>query len=82
MLVKVHLSEGFKGDVDQHPEEQISYIEKGMVEFEVDGEIRVLRKGDTQYIPSNIKHQVNVLEECTILDIFTPVRQDLLAKEQ
>lgn len=78
MLVKVQLAEGFLGDVDQHPEEQISYIEKGAVEFEVNGEKRVLRKGDTQYIPSNVQHQVKVLEECTILDIFTPLRKDLL----
>lgn len=78
MLVKVQLAEGFLGDVDQHPEEQISYIEKGAVEFEVNGEKRVLREGDTQYIPSNVQHQVKVLEECTILDIFTPLRKDLL----
>lgn len=82
MLVRVNLAEGFNGDVDQHPQEQISYIEKGAVEFEVDGKKRVLRKGDTQYIPSNIKHQVKVLEECVILDIFTPLRQDLLAQQK
>lgn len=79
MVVKVKLSEGFIGDVDQHTEEQVSYIEKGKVEFEVDGQKRVLNVGDTQYIPSNVKHQVKVLEECTILDIFTPIRINLLA---
>ena len=80
MIVKVQLAEGFVGDVDQHPEEQVSYIEKGQVEFEVDGHKRLLNEGDTQYIPSNIKHQVRVLKECTILDVFTPIRQDLLPK--
>lgn len=79
MVVKVQLSEGFAGDVDQHPEEQVSYIEKGQVEFEVDGQKRVLNVGDTQYIPSNVQHRVKVLEECTILDVFTPIRKDLLA---
>lgn len=80
MVVKVQIAEGFVGDIDQHPEEQVSYIEKGQVEFEVDGQKRVLNAGDTQYIPSNIKHQVKVLKECIILDVFTPIRQDLLAK--
>lgn len=80
MVVKVQLAEGFAGDVDQHPEEQVSYIEKGQVEFEVDGHKKMLNVGDTQYIPSNSKHQVKVLKECTILDIFTPIRQDLLDK--
>jgi quercetin dioxygenase-like cupin family protein len=77
MLVRVQLAEGYIGDVDQHPEEQISYIEKGKVEFEVNGEKRILNTGDTQYIPSNVQHQVRVLEECVILDIFTPIRKVL-----
>lgn len=80
MLVRVNLAKGFVGDIDQHVEEQISYIEQGAVEFEVGGVKRVLREGETQYIPSNIKHQVKVLEECVILDVFTPLRKDLLAK--
>ncbi len=78
MLVKVQLAEGYVGDVDQHPEEQMSYIEKGIIEFEVNGEKRILTAGDKQYIPSNVKHQVRVIEECVLLDIFTPVRKDLL----
>ena len=82
MLVRVNLAEGFSGDVDQHPQEQISYIEKGIVEFEVDGNKKILREGDTQYIPSNVKHQVKVIEECVILDVFTPVRQDILDQQK
>jgi quercetin dioxygenase-like cupin family protein len=78
MLVKVELAEGFVGDIDQHPEEQLSFIEKGQVEFEVDGEKRILNVGDTQYIPSSVQHRVKVIEECVILDMFTPVRKDLL----
>jgi len=81
MLVRVQLATGFNGGVDHHPEEQISYIEKGVVEFEVNGEKRILRKGDMQYIPSNVEHEVKVIEECVILDIFTPIRRDLLIKE-
>ncbi|MCM3767631.1 cupin domain-containing protein [Neobacillus niacini] len=80
MLVRVHLAEGFHGDVDQHIHEQISYIEKGKVEFDVAGKKRILVVGDTQYVPPNVKHQVRVLEECVILDIFTPLREDLLEK--
>lgn len=79
MAVKVELAEGFTGDTDQHPEEQISYIEKGKVEFEVRGVKRILSKGDIQYIPSNVEHKVKVIEECIILDIFTPIRKDLIS---
>ncbi|WP_372869248.1 cupin domain-containing protein [Planomicrobium okeanokoites] len=80
MVVKVRLAEGFAGDVDQHPEEQVTYIVEGQLEFDVEGDKRILNPGDTQYIPSNSKHQVKVLKECVLLDVFTPIRKDLLAK--
>lgn len=78
MLVKVHLAEGFVGETDQHSEEQISYIEHGSVEFEVGESVHILGKGESIYIPSNVEHRVKVLKECTILDVFTPIRTDLL----
>jgi quercetin dioxygenase-like cupin family protein len=78
MTVRVELQKGFKGEIDQHPQEQLSYIEQGIVEFEVNGEKRVLRSGDVQYIPSNIPHRVKVIKECVIIDVFTPLREDLL----
>lgn len=78
MVVKVEIAKGFEGDTDQHPEEQVSYIEKGKVEFEVGGEKAIISAGETQYIPSNEKHRVKVVEDCVIIDIFTPIRKDLL----
>ncbi|WP_100404675.1 cupin domain-containing protein [Bacillus solitudinis] len=80
MMVKVELKKDFYADVDRHIEEQISYIEKGSVEFEVGGVKRILKEGDSQYIPSNIEHRVKVIEDCTILDVFTPIRKDLIDK--
>jgi quercetin dioxygenase-like cupin family protein len=80
MMVRVELQKGFHGDIDQHPEEQLSYIESGKVEFEVDGETKLLEQGDHQYISSNVRHRVKVIEECVIIDIFTPIRSDLLNK--
>ncbi|MFC0560384.1 cupin domain-containing protein [Halalkalibacter alkalisediminis] len=77
MFVKVELKERFHGEIDQHVEEQISYIESGSVEFEVGGVKRLLKKGDIQYIPSNAEHRVRVIEECVILDVFTPLRKEL-----
>ena len=78
MLVKVELPEGFQGELDQHVEEQVSYIESGKLEFTLNGKINVLSKGDALFIPSNVPHKVKVLETCTIMDIFTPIRSSLL----
>jgi quercetin dioxygenase-like cupin family protein len=78
MMVRVELPEGFKGDTDQHPEEQLSYIEKGIVEFEVNGDKKIISEGEVLHIPSNVIHRVKVIQNCVILDVFTPVRKDLL----
>lgn len=78
MMVKVEIKAGFVGDVDYHPEEQLCYVERGTVEFDLSGEKRMLRQGDVQYVPANEKHQVRVIDDCTLLDVFTPLRKDLL----
>ncbi|SES07248.1 cupin domain-containing protein [Salipaludibacillus aurantiacus] len=78
MVVKVEIEAGFEGDTDQHPEEQTCYLEKGKLEFDLAGDKKILNEGDTQYVPSNEKHRVKVLEDCVIIDVFSPVRQDLL----
>ena len=78
MMVRVELEKGFEGDIDQHPQEQLSYIDMGVVEFEVEGKKALLKQGDVQYVPSNAIHRVKVIEECVILDVFTPLREDLL----
>ncbi|QBP41868.1 cupin domain-containing protein [Paenisporosarcina antarctica] len=78
MLVKVELPEGFQGELDQHVEEQVSYIETGKLEFTLDGKVNVLSTGDTLFMPSNVPHQVKVIEACTIIDVFTPIRSSLL----
>ncbi|AJD92229.1 cupin [Jeotgalibacillus malaysiensis] len=80
MLVEVELEKDFHSDVDQHVEEQLSYILKGKVEFEVNGQKTLLEEGEVQFIPSNEPHRVKVLDQCTILDVFTPLRADLLEK--
>lgn len=78
MLVRVKLAKGYIGEIDQHAEEQLSYIEHGIVEFEVNGQTYLLKQGDVQYISSNAPHRVRIIEECVILDVFTPIRKDLL----
>ncbi|AOM81641.1 cupin domain-containing protein [Salisediminibacterium beveridgei] len=78
MMVKVDIKAGFVGDIDYHPEEQLCYVERGIIEFELSGKKRMLRQGDVQYVPANAKHQVKVIDDCTLLDVFTPLRKDLL----
>lgn len=60
-----------------HPHEQITYIESGKMEFNLDGEIRLLQAGDGVLVPPNTPHSGVVLDEpCRALDAWHPVRED------
>lgn len=79
MVVKVEIAKGFDGDPEhKHVHEQVTYIEKGVVEFEIEGASKTLKQGDVIYVPSNARHKLKALEDCIVLDTFTPLREDLL----
>lgn len=79
MMVEVSFEKGAIGEVHQHLHEQISYILKGSFQFELAGKMQKVKTGDSIYVPSNILHGVQALEEgSVILDVFTPQRQDFL----
>jgi quercetin dioxygenase-like cupin family protein len=66
--------------VHQHREEQIGTVLEGSLEFELDGEKRILRRGDVYVIPPDVPHGAITSEErCITLDVFSPPRQGLRA---
>jgi quercetin dioxygenase-like cupin family protein len=79
MMVEVTFKKDAVGSMHSHPHEQVSYIIEGSFEFNLNGDIRTVAKGDSIYIPSDTLHGVKALEEnSVILDVFTPQREDFL----
>jgi len=78
MLMKVEFAAGAAGYVHNHVHEQISYCTAGRFEYSLDGLVHVLAQGDSIYVPSNARHGAKALEAGTLIDVFTPVREDLL----
>jgi quercetin dioxygenase-like cupin family protein len=63
-----------------HEEEQIVIVLEGELEFDLDGEVRTLRKGDVAVIPAWVPHGAWTTDGyCQEVDIFCPPRQSLLA---
>ena len=81
-LMLVHMTFHKKNDdpgMHSHPHEQIVYVEKGKIEFIVEGESFVLGQGDSIYVEPNVEHGAKALEEeSVVLDIFSPQREDFL----
>jgi len=78
MMVEVNFNKGSVGEIHAHIHEQISYIIKGSFEVNIAGKKEIIKAGDTFYIKSNALHGVLALEDSTILDVFTPQREDFL----
>jgi quercetin dioxygenase-like cupin family protein len=60
----------------QHPNEQISMVERGSLEFRFGGEKKVVKAGEMMVIPSDVPHAIEALEDSVALDVFAPPRQD------
>ena len=60
-----------------HPHQQITWVVSGEMEFNLDGEIRLLRAGDGALIPPGVRHSAAVRGvPCQALDAWHPVRED------
>ena len=59
-----------------HVNEQVTNILEGEFEFNLGGEIMLLRPGQSVVIPSNVPHSGRAITFCRILDAFSPVRED------
>jgi quercetin dioxygenase-like cupin family protein len=81
MLVEVTLANGAVVPEHQHPHEQISQVLSGKLELVVGGQKQVVGPGQAALIPSNVRHLATALEPTITLDIFSPPREDFLAKK-
>lgn len=80
MMVRVRFEEGAVGALHHHPHRQITLIESGRFEVEIEGEKQVLAAGDGFFIPPDQKHGVVALEAGILLDVFAPAREDFLSQ--
>jgi quercetin dioxygenase-like cupin family protein len=79
MLVEVFYENGGEGAPHKHPHEQAAYCLEGEFEFTIGDETKVIKAGDTIYMPSDVMHGCKLLsEKGRLLDIFTPQREDFL----
>lgn len=62
-----------------HAEEQIVIVLEGEFEFDLDGDIRTMRRGDVAVVPAWVPHGAHTNEStCIEIDVFTPPRETLL----
>ncbi|MCY4178862.1 MAG: cupin domain-containing protein [Litoreibacter sp.] len=71
-------AEGAEGALHNHPHVQSTYVESGRFRFTLGEEQREVGPGDSFVIPSELTHGCICLEPGTLIDCFTPRRDDFL----
>lgn len=84
MLAQVFLEKGAIVPKHSHENEQLTWVVEGALHFwigdegEAGYEERVVSAGEVMYIPSNVPHRAEALEDTLDVDVFSPPRQDWL----
>lgn len=78
MVVSFRFEEGAEGKLHDHPHVQSTYVQSGRFRFTVDGTETDVGPGESFVIPSNARHGCKCLEAGTLIDGFTPRRDDFL----
>ena len=78
MIVKVDFETGAIGTLHNHHHTQITHIESGVFEVEIDGNKKVLKANDAFFVPTNLIHGVVCLESGVLIDVFSPMREDFI----
>jgi len=79
MVVEVHFDTGGVGAPHSHPHVQCTYVKSGTFIFTVGGKDYEVGAGDTLAFEKNETHGCVCKAAGTVLDIFSPMREDFLA---
>ncbi len=75
------LEKGSDLPAHSHPHEQWTNLIEGELEFNIDGESKVMTAGMTAYIPSDVVHSAKVITRSKVIDCFIPPREDFMELE-
>lgn len=80
MLVEHTMEPGAVFPRHSHTHDQLAYLISGHIRVSCGGEVFDVRAGDSWVVRGGVEHEVVALERSVGLDVFTPAREDYLAR--
>ncbi|HVP51101.1 MAG TPA: cupin domain-containing protein [Terriglobales bacterium] len=80
MIARILLKKGCVVPLHSHHNEQVTYVLEGALKFVLKDREITVRAGEVLCIPPNMPHEAIAMEDTVDLDIFTPPREDWIAK--
>ncbi|MEL6672906.1 MAG: cupin domain-containing protein [Bacteroidota bacterium] len=78
MLVKVEFKKGAVGVLHEHYHSQVTYVEAGEFKMRIGEEEKILKAGDSFYVPPHTLHGCVCEADGILIDVFSPHREDFL----
>ena len=78
MAMQVRFEAGATGSRHSHPHEQLTLVLSGRFRFVLGHTPHMVSAGQSISIPGNVEHEALALEAGELLDMFSPVREDLV----
>jgi quercetin dioxygenase-like cupin family protein len=78
ILCEFKLEKGSKLPSHRHPYEQTGYCISGKLNFRIGNTWQITEPGDSWSIPENVEHEVEILEDSVVIELFSPIRPDYL----
>jgi quercetin dioxygenase-like cupin family protein len=77
LMSELRLSKGTRIPTHEHPHEQTGYLVTGKTRLFIDDDVYDCNPGDSWCIPGNAKHGTFAIKDSVVIEIFSPVREDL-----
>ena len=81
LMCEFKLLKGHKLPSHHHPYEQTGYLISGKLNFRIDKTWHLAEKGDSWCIGENVEHEVEILEDSLVVEVFSPIRPDYLPED-
>lgn len=82
MFVEHKVKKGHRAEADCHENEQLTFVLMGELKIVMNGQVKILKAGSAVLIPSNLPHEIEVLEDSVVIEVFSPPRTEWLQKLQ
>jgi len=80
-IARLELKAGGVVPAHSHHNEQVSMVVSGKLKFSLDDGEVIVGPGQVLELKPHVRHGVEVLEDCVVIDLFTPPREDWIKGE-
>ncbi len=81
LMAEFRLTGGHELPTHRHPHEQTGYLVRGRIRLRIGDVENNVEPGDSWSIPGGTEHGATVLEDSVAVEVFSPLREDLLPGE-